>query len=183
MEIRLAFCTHLFFSRHFKPIGYGFVFCWLLCTSCHKEDTGAYMVTSEDFYEVAVPEHNYQELLNVELLKVTADPRFPALAKKRVELLKKYILELNLLLGITGSDYSIAISDQNRERLLELKKLTGDSFKKELVRLTVESDQQLIGFHVNAISSEGAKDPALREWARQKLPVLTGNLSEVQALH
>jgi len=141
------------------------------------------MVTSENFYDMAVPEHNYQQLLNEELFKINADPRFPVLAKKRVEFSKKYILELNALLGISGPDSSIAISDENHERLVELKQLTGDSFKKELVRLTVESDQQFVGFHVNAISSEGAKDLALREWARQKLPVLTENLSEIQALH
>jgi len=183
MNIRRAFNTHLFFSRHLKLVLYGFVFCWLLCTSCHKEDTGAYIVTSEDFFEMAVPEHNYQQVLNVELFKVTADPRFPVLAKKRVELSKKYISELKSLLGITGPDSSIAISNENKKRLIELKELTGDSFKKELVRLTVESDQQFVGFHVNAISSEGAKDPVLREWARKKLSMLTENLSEIQALH
>jgi Domain of unknown function (DUF4142) len=181
MDIRRA--TNLFFLLPFKLLLYGLACCCLLCTSCHKEDTGAYMVTSENFYDIAVPEHNYQQFLNEELFKINADPRFSALAKKRVELSKKYILELNSLLGITGSDSSIVISDENHERLVGLKKLAGDSFKKELVRLTVESDQQVIGFHVNAISSEGAKDPALRAWARQKLPTLTENLSEIQALH
>ncbi|WP_307526592.1 DUF4142 domain-containing protein [Pedobacter sp. W3I1] len=129
-----------------------------------------------------MPEQNYQQLLNEELSKVSADPRFPLLAKKRIEQSKKYISELNSLLGIIGSDSSMVISDENRQRLVELKKLTGDGFIKELVRLTVESDQQLIGLHVKAISSEGAKDPALRAWAQEKLPMLTENLTESQTL-
>jgi hypothetical protein len=131
---------------------------------------------------MAVPEQNFQQLLNEELSKVSADPRFPLLAKKRIEQSKKYILELNSLVGVIGPGSPMAISDEDQERLVELKKLTGDSFIKELVRLTVESDQQLIGLHVKAISSNGAKDPALREWAQQKLQMLTENLAQSQAL-
>jgi hypothetical protein len=182
MNIRLAFHTNLFFSLHLKPVLYGLVCCWLLCTSCHKEDTAAYMVTSEAFLEMAVSEQNYQQLLNEQLSTVSTEPRFLLLARKRAEWSKKYILELNSLIGITGADSSMAIRDENQERLVELKKLTGDGFIKELVRITVESDQQLIGLHVKATSSTGAKDPALREWAQQKLPMLSENLAEIQTL-
>lgn len=181
MDTQYSFQANLF-SLNYWRIMQAFFCCWLLCTSCHKEDTGAYALSSEAFYAMAVSEQKYQQLLNEELSKITSHVRFPEIAKQRIEKSKKYMSELNSVVGVFAEDSSTAIGDENMERLIRLRKLAGDNFKKELVRMTIESDQQLISIHVRAVSPTGAKDPRLRDWAEQMMPTLTENLAEIQLL-
>jgi hypothetical protein len=95
------------------------ILCLALCSSCHKEDPGAYKLTADSFTNAVLSEQYYQQLLDTEL---------------------------------------------------------------SLVEMAIESDQQLIGLHVKATTSQGLKDPVLREWAKQKLPLLTENLAGIQLL-
>jgi hypothetical protein len=157
------------------------ILCLALCSSCHKEDPGAYKLTADSFTNAVLSEQYYQQLLDTELSLVTSDPRFIPLAKNRKDRSAQYILELRSLNNSSDIDPGI-ISKKNRESLLQLEKLSGNNYRAALVEMAIESDQQLIGLHVKATTSQGLKDPVLREWAKQKLPLLTENLAGIQLL-
>ncbi len=173
--------NNLSFIQPHKFIFIGLLFCLMLASACHKEDINAYRFTNEQFIGMALPEQEFQQVLAKEIGDIAVDPRYSSLSKKRADRSKDYMKEIRSIMP-TEANFTSGISVENQEKLTQLKKLTGNDFRSELIKLAMESDQQLIRLHVQASSSTGAEDEDLRNWVEKKLPLLRENLAEIQAL-
>jgi len=118
-------------------------------------------------------------LLAAELtaLKDVAD--FTSLGEKRKTYISGYLKQLNGLLS-TDSQKEMKIDAEDSQNLTELKSLKGQDFRSQLKTLIMDSDQEMIGLHAKATSSQGVIDAALRAWAKESM--LLNHLKDSQAL-
>lgn len=163
-----------------------FLIITLVCTvlgfnfsSCHREDLSAYRMSDESFSFSAFRQVNFQLALLGELGSFASNEQMIGIVEKRRGWFRDYIEQLT---AMSGNPVGTALSDEDIKKLEELKVMTGEPYKIQLIGMIRDADQELIGLHVKAASTEGLKNDLLREWAESNIEMLTANLKESQLL-
>lgn len=158
------------------------IFCFIiLFYSCHKEDPNGYKMSVKNFSEQSAKENIYQLSLAQEMGLPKNDVELVSLALKRQLSSKQYIMQL--IAATSDTNLSLLVIDEDdKDKLSILRNLSGAEYRSRLIKMAMDSDQELIALHVKATSNNGIKDASIREWASSKLPMLMDKLKEVQQL-
>jgi len=148
--------------------------------ACKNDGLSDYKIENTTFVSTVNSELIFQQQLNQELQKNTNDNHLVNLGLKRTRNLDNYLSELKSL-TLAADWQTVTLSDQQKNKIEQLQKSTSD-YKINLFSMLVETDQNMIGYHVKAINPEGLKNADVRIWAENKLSYLQQNLRETQEL-
>jgi len=153
----------------------------VLLSACHKEDPTGYDMPVSTFAEAVIRKNGYQIALAQEM-ELQKDDHLLTLAAKRKRQSEESIMEISKATSIPGYTNDIPLYEEDKRRIIELRTLSGAEYRRKLITLLMEADQELIALHVKASSSTGVADESVRNWAAGKLPLLKQNLNEVQQI-
>lgn len=145
--------------------------------TCCKDHHGDFKLENDGFLFPSAQVLNYQRYLDIELSKI-ADSSFNSFLAQRAAGRFAYTTSLSLFSTLSTAD----LAETAKSELDDLQSFNGVAHRKQLFKLIVQADQELIGLHVKASGPTGLKDANLREWVANQLPSLLNRLDHSQAL-
>ena len=157
------------------------IFALFFC-ACHKEDLERYTLDPGEFTENVLQEQNFQMSLIGRLKQNPSTSTLLALVKTREIFAQKYLEDLVNLKLSDQQPHLYTLSESHSKSLMTIDLLAGLDYEKALIEMLVNSDQNMLAFHIRASSNSGLANPQLRSWTETKLPQLRNNLKESQNL-
>ena len=157
-------------------------FCALFLSACHKEDADGYAMKAQDFKISVLKEQAFQMALTERLEKQSSRKVIEEMVNARKKFSAAYILEVSRLNISSQISLPISLSAEQSATLSIIDQTSGSSYEEELLKKLMDSDQDMIAYHVKAASNSGVSDEMIRKWAEEKLPALRENLKQTQNL-
>lgn len=152
----------------------------LLFLSC-KHDEFEYKISNEEFISWVLPALQWRYELNKRMTQLPNYADLNLKSRERQTTNENYLMELKSM-GI--SIPQVNQSPSLEQKIIELNALQQNNFNqynRRIIQLSIESDQELIGYHVKATGSTGLVNPNLRTWAERQLDLFIKDLSVIQS--
>jgi len=157
------------------------IFAFLL-SACHKEDLDDYALTADEFTQGVIQEQNFQMALIARLKQNPSSAILLTVSKTREIFIQDYQQELVAMNFSDEQPHMRPLSEDQLNLLTSIDFSAGLKYESAIIKMLVDSDQNMIALHIRASSNSGLADPQLRGWTEMKLPQLRNNLKGTQNL-